>query len=68
MEGMPFLGDTGNVAARLEAETKRMDCTMIASREAVLTVSPDATGQELSRRHTAWQAGTDGGRLCPVER
>jgi adenylate cyclase len=43
MEGMPFLGDTGNVAARLEAETKRMDCTMIVSKEALLTVSPETT-------------------------
>jgi len=35
MDGTPFLGDTGNVAARLEARTKRLDCVMIASRSAV---------------------------------
>ena len=36
LEGMPFLGDTGNVAARLEAQTKRLGATMVASKEAVL--------------------------------
>ncbi|GAA4181085.1 adenylate/guanylate cyclase domain-containing protein [Shinella granuli] len=36
LEGMPFLGDTGNVAARLEAQTKQLGATLIASREAVL--------------------------------
>lgn len=35
LEGMPFLGDTGNVAARLEGETKRLGCTMVASRDAL---------------------------------
>lgn len=39
MDGMPFLGDTGNVAARLEAQTKRLDCVMIASREAIEMVA-----------------------------
>ncbi|MEQ1955257.1 adenylate/guanylate cyclase domain-containing protein [Mesorhizobium yinganensis] len=38
MEDMPFLGDTGNVAARLEAQTKRLDATLVASKEAVLMV------------------------------
>lgn len=36
LEGMPFLGDTGNVAARLEAQTKQLGATLIASKEAVL--------------------------------
>lgn len=36
LEGMPFLGDTGNVAARLEAQTKQLSATLIASKEAVL--------------------------------
>ncbi len=36
LEGMPFLGDTGNVAARLEAQTKRLDAIMVASKEAIL--------------------------------
>ena len=39
MEDMPFLGDTGNVAARLEAQTKRLDATLVASKEAVLLVA-----------------------------
>ena len=39
MEGMPFLGDTGNVAARLEAQTKTLDATMVASREAVMLIA-----------------------------
>lgn len=38
IEGMPFLGDTGNVAARLEAQTKRLDCVMVASKEAVQAI------------------------------
>jgi adenylate cyclase len=40
-DGMPFLGDTGNVAARLEAEAKRSDCTLVASREAVSLLAED---------------------------
>ena len=36
LEGMPFLGDTGNVAARLEAQTKQLGATLIASKEAIL--------------------------------
>lgn len=39
MDGMPFLGDTGNVAARLEAQTKQFDCVMVASRDAVRMVA-----------------------------
>jgi adenylate cyclase len=41
LEGTPFLGDTGNVAARLEAQTKRLDATLVASKEAVLLVAED---------------------------
>jgi len=33
LEGMPFLGDTGNVAARLESEAKRTGTTMVMSRD-----------------------------------
>jgi adenylate cyclase len=39
LEGMPFLGDTGNVAARLEAQTKRLDATLVASKDAVRLVA-----------------------------
>lgn len=48
MEGMPFLGDTGNVAARLEGETKRLDCTMVASREALLYLETPHRGPEFT--------------------
>ncbi|MBX3570136.1 MAG: adenylate/guanylate cyclase domain-containing protein [Rhizobiaceae bacterium] len=39
LQDMPFLGDTGNVAARLEAQTKRLDAVMLASKEAVSMVA-----------------------------
>lgn len=42
LEGMPFLGDTGNVAARLEAQTKQLGATLIASKEAVLMAAGEA--------------------------
>lgn len=35
MDGSPFLGDTGNVAARLEAQSKVLGCVLVASREAM---------------------------------
>ena len=38
---LQFLGDTGNLAAKLEAETKRWDCIMIASAQAAALVAPD---------------------------
>jgi adenylate cyclase len=38
---LQFLGDTGNLAAKLEAETKRTDCIMIASAQAAALVAPD---------------------------
>jgi adenylate cyclase len=37
---LQFLGDTGNVAAKLEVETKTFDCTLIASAEAVSLIAP----------------------------
>lgn len=44
LEGMPFLGDTGNVAARLEAQTKRLEAVMVASKEAILMAAgPEQT-------------------------
>ena len=48
-----FLGDTGNVAARLEAMTKELQCTLIVS-EAVLEaagrVAPEAALQDVQLR------------------
>jgi adenylate cyclase len=32
---LQFLGDTGNVAAKLEEQTKPLDCTLVASTAAV---------------------------------
>ncbi|WP_342359219.1 adenylate/guanylate cyclase domain-containing protein [Terrarubrum flagellatum] len=50
---LQFLGDTGNVAARLEALTKEMDCTMIISEaalEAAALARPDWRAAEVSIR------------------
>jgi len=38
---LQFLGDTGNVAAKLEAHTKQLNCTLIASLAALDMLSPD---------------------------
>jgi adenylate cyclase len=38
---LQFLGDTGNLAAKLEAETKRFDCILIASAQAAAFLAPD---------------------------
>ena len=40
---LQFLGDTGNLAAKLEAETKRFDCVLIASEQAAALVAPNQT-------------------------
>jgi adenylate cyclase len=40
---LQFLGDTGNLAAKLEAETKRFDCILIASAQAAALVAPNQT-------------------------
>jgi adenylate cyclase len=37
---LQFLGDTGNIAAKLEAETKRLDCTVLASVAALTRFAP----------------------------
>jgi adenylate cyclase len=41
---LQFLGDTGNVAAKLEAETKRHGCTLIASMAAINSIVGDTGG------------------------
>ncbi|NGO51000.1 adenylate/guanylate cyclase domain-containing protein [Allomesorhizobium camelthorni] len=46
-DGLPFLGDTGNVAARLEAEAKRLDCTLVASAEALSLLDNSMEGAAL---------------------
>ena len=44
--GLQFLGDTGNVAAKLEAETKRLNCTLVASLAAIEPIASAHTGLE----------------------
>ncbi len=38
---LQFLGDTGNLAAKLQVETRRLECTLIASSAAVALLAPD---------------------------
>jgi adenylate cyclase len=40
LSSLQFLGDTGNLAAKFQAETRRLDCTLIASARAVALVAP----------------------------
>ncbi len=44
---LQFLGDTGNVAAKLEAQTKDLDCTLIASRAVLELIGLRATDDEM---------------------
>ena len=46
---MPFLGDTGNVAARLEAQAKRFDCTLIASADALSLIAGEGNALDHAR-------------------
>jgi adenylate cyclase len=39
LSSLQFLGDTGNLAAKFQAETRRLDCTFIASAHAVARVA-----------------------------
>jgi adenylate cyclase len=39
-QSLQFLGDTGNVAAKLEAQSKEFDCTLVASVAALNLVAP----------------------------
>src|SRR5262249_53408605 len=41
LSSLQFLGDTGNLAAKFQAETRRLDCTLIASAQAVALVAPN---------------------------
>src|SRR5215475_6853271 len=42
-QSLQFLGDTGNVAAKLEAESKMLDCTLVASVAALTLLAPGTT-------------------------
>jgi adenylate cyclase len=57
---LQFLGDTGNVAAKLEAETKQLDCTVIASIAALDLIVPDASRLDI-------RAVSISGRADPIE-
>jgi adenylate cyclase len=46
LSSLQFLGDTGNLAAKFQAETRRIDCTLIASVEAVALVAPRYADRE----------------------
>jgi adenylate cyclase len=47
-QSLQFLGDTGNIAAKLEAHTKQIDCTMVASRQALNLARPGLIPHEAS--------------------
>jgi len=42
-QSLQFLGDTGNVAAKLEAQSKELDCTLVASVAALDLLGPGTT-------------------------
>jgi adenylate cyclase len=45
LSSLQFLGDTGNLAAKFQAETRRLDCTLIASAHAVALVAANQAGR-----------------------
>ena len=45
-QSLQFLGDTGNVAAKLEAQSKELDCTLVASIAALDLAAPGTTGMQ----------------------
>jgi adenylate cyclase len=48
-QSLQFLGDTGNVAAKLEAQSKQLNCTLVASVAALELVVPNAARIETSQ-------------------
>ena len=66
IDGAPFLGDTGNVAARLEAQTKRLEATLVASKEAVQLVA-DNNYSGVFDRHAGRQAGAGRSRAISAQ-
>ena len=58
-QSLQFLGDTGNIAAKLEAKTKDLDCTLVASVDALNLVAP---GAQLERT-----AVSISGKTQPIE-
>jgi adenylate cyclase len=45
LSSLQFLGDTGNLAAKFQVETRRLDCTLIASAYAVARIAPHPGGR-----------------------
>ena len=43
---LQFLGNTGNIAAKLEGETKRLNCTLVASTAALTQITKQTSGIE----------------------
>jgi adenylate cyclase len=59
-QSLQFLGDTGNIAAKLEAQSKHLDCTLVASVAALNSIGPDMT-------HIATSAVAIAGTTDPVK-
>jgi adenylate cyclase len=59
-QSLQFLGDTGNIAAKLEAQSKHLDCTLVASVAALNSIAPDMT-------HIATSAVAIAGTTDPVK-
>jgi adenylate cyclase len=47
-QSLQFLGDTGNVAAKLEAQSKDLNCTLVASAAALTLVAPSTTRMRMN--------------------
>jgi adenylate cyclase len=47
-QSLQFLGDTGNVAAKLEAESKELGCTLVASVAALNLVALGTTRVQMN--------------------
>jgi len=59
-QSLQFLGDTGNIAARLEDQSKQLGCTLVASSAALDLAAPGAS-------HIARQAVAVAGKREPIE-
>jgi adenylate cyclase len=52
-QSLQFLGDIGNVAAKLEEQCKQFVCTLVASVEALKWVTSDTAGIDTAFVHIA---------------
>jgi adenylate cyclase len=59
-QSLQFLGDTGNTAAKLEAQSKELNCTLVVSTAALDLVAPDST-------HIAKISVAVAGKSDPIE-